>query len=300
MRSGHVGNPGKLAMTMSSVPTSRERLFDYPRWRERLPALAPQYRDALPFPHIHLEEFLDPALARALAQEFPAPSSQAWIQYKHLNENKAGLTKRELFPPLLGKVADELNSPDFLAWLSELTGIPNLVADPSLEGGGLHQSARGGFLNVHADFTMHHHHKNWRRRVNLIVYLNPDWRLDWGGAIELWDKQMQRCVVSVPPLLNHAVIFSTDETSYHGFPEKLACPETVSRKSLALYYYTVEHQALTARSTNYRARPGDSKARAALIWLDKQAVHLYSRLKQKLGLTDDFASRVLAATSRKK
>jgi hypothetical protein len=68
-------------------------------------------------------------------------------------------------------VADELNSPEFVEWLSELTGIPGLIADTDLEGGGLHQSGRGGFLNIHADFTMHHYHKHWRRRVNLILYL---------------------------------------------------------------------------------------------------------------------------------
>lgn len=287
-------------MTTNVVSAGSGRPFAYDRWRERLPGLARQYREAPPFPHIHLEEFLDPEIALALAEEFPAPSSGAWIQYKHVNENKAGLTKRELFPSMLGKVADELNSPDFLAWLSELTGIPNLVADPSLEGGGLHQSSRGGFLNVHADFTMHHHHQNWHRRVNLIVYLNPDWRPEWGGSIELWDKQMRDCVAAVPPLLNNAVIFNTDDTSYHGFPEKLACPEGVSRKSLALYYYTVEQGTVAARSTNYQARPTDSKGRAALIWLDKQAVDFYSRIKQKLGLRDDLASWVLGSISGKK
>ena len=75
----------------------------------------------------------------------------------------------------MGAVVDELNSAAFVAWLSELTGIPDLIADPSLEGGGLHQSGTGGFLNVHADFTTHRHQKHWRRRVNVIVYLNPHW-----------------------------------------------------------------------------------------------------------------------------
>jgi len=276
-------------------------LFDYQRWSPALPELARRYQAGTPFPHIHLENFLDPAMARALAEEFPAPDSTAWIQYKHHNENKMGLTKRELFPPRLGQVSDELNSPDFLSWLTQLTGIQGLVSDESLEGGGLHQSARGGFLNVHADFTMHHHRKNWRRRINLILYLNEGWREEWGGAIELWDAKMTACVEKVYPLLNHALLFSTDETSYHGFPDPLACPEGVSRKSLALYYYTPETGAVRAgRSTNYRARPGDGPVRSALIWADKQAVHVYSRVKEIFGLSDDFASRVLGFLSGKK
>ena len=277
------------------------RLFPYSHWNAQLPQLAPRYQAGRPFPHIHLTNFLEEDAARSLAQEFPRPSSDAWIQYKHFNENKSGLTRRELFPEGLRKLADELNSEEFLSWLSQLTGIPNLVADPTLEGGGLHQSGRGGFLNLHTDFTVHHSHKEWRRRVNLILYLNPEWREEWVGAIELWDARMQKCCASVPPFLNHALIFSTIEDSFHGFPEKLRCPEGVSRKSLALYYYTVERDASFARqSTDYHARPTDSKAKAALIWLDKQAVRFYSRAKERFGITDNAASKVLGFLHRKK
>jgi len=276
-------------------------LFDYQRWNERLVALSRQYRANQPFPHLHLEDFLEPAVARELMEEFPQPDSHAWIQYKHQNENKMGLPKRELFPRRIGQVVDELNSPEFLAWLSELTGIEGLVSDDTLEGGGLHQSSRGGFLNVHADFTVHHHHNNWRRRINLILYLNEGWQADWGGAIELWDRTMSRCEARVVPLLNHALIFNTHEHSFHGFPDRLTCPEGVSRKSLALYYYTPEvHVKVAGKSTNYRARPSDGPLDAAMIWADKQAVNLYSRVKETFGLSDDFASRVLGFLSRKK
>jgi len=274
--------------------------FDYERWNGRLAELAKSYRANRPFPHIHLESLLEPAAALALAEEFPKADSSAWIQYKHHNENKMGLPKRELFPARIRQAVDELNSPEFVAWLSALTGIDGLVADDTLEGGGLHQSGRGGFLNVHADFTMHHHHKNWRRRINLILYLNQNWRDEWGGAIELWDREMKQCAAKVPPLLNHALIFNTDEHSFHGFPDPLLCPEGVSRKSLALYYYTPERDAGHRRSTNYRARPSDGAVQSALIWADKQAVHIYSRVKESLGLSDDFASRILGFLSRKK
>lgn len=274
--------------------------FSFWKWNSRLDLLAAQYLPNPPVPHIFLPDFLDPGMARAMAQEFPNPNTDAWTHYKHQNENKSGLNKRELFPPLLGDAVDELNSQAFLSWISTLTGIPNLVADPSLDGGGLHQSANGGFLNVHADFTMHHYHKNWRRRVNLILYLNEGWRPEWGGAIELWDRQMKRCVTKYPPLFNHALIFNTDENSFHGFPEPLQCPEGTSRKSLALYYYTVEKSGRSARATNYRARPEDGLGKSALIWLDKQAVNLYSKAKTKFGFSDEFASKILGRISKKK
>lgn len=277
-----------------------EPLFPFWRWDSEVSLLNKHYRGNLPVPHIVLENFLDAGIARLMSREFPGPDTDAWTQYKHQNENKSGLNKRSMFPPTLGSVTDELNSPDFLQWISALTGIPDLVADPSLEGGGLHQSGTGGFLNVHTDFSMHHYRKNWRRRVNLILYLNEQWAEDWGGAIELWDDKMRQCIASYPPLFNRALIFNTDETSFHGFPEPLACPANVSRKSLALYYYTVEKNGnLAARSTNYRARPGDSLGKAALIWLDKQAVNLYSMAKARFGFSDDLASKILGRLSKK-
>lgn len=276
-------------------------LFPYEKWSWQLPRLSREFRQNKPFPHLHFRQFLQPEIARLMAEEFPGLETDAWTRYKHRNENKVGLAKRSLFPPFLGEVVDELNSPEFLNWLSLLTGIPGLMADESLEGGGLHQSGPGGFLNIHTDFNTHHYHKHWRRRVNLILYLNPNWRERWGGSIELWDREVQNCVVKIPPLFNDALIFQTDDSSYHGFPEPLRCPPGESRKSVALYYYTLEPRAEVAvRSTNYRPRPNDGFFNSLMIWLDKEAVDLYSRAKARFGFSDELASRILDFLSRKR
>jgi hypothetical protein len=276
-------------------------LFPYVKWSSQLPGLRREFRENQPYPHVHLKEFLDADVAAEMSTEFPGLATDAWTRYKHPNENKLGLAKRSLFPQLLGDVVDELNSAPFVHWLSQLTGIPNLVSDDMLEGGGLHQSGTGGFLNVHTDFSNHHYHKNWRRQVNLILYLNPGWQEPWGGALELWDRDMRRCVTKVPPLFNEALIFRTDEISYHGFPDPLRCPEGESRKSLALYYYTVESgDAVKVHSTNYRPRPQDGTLKSGMIWLDKQAVDLYSRAKARFGFSDQFASKILGFLSRKR
>src|SRR5882757_12581 len=288
-------------MANASVAIQSRPLFPYTKWSPQASTLTRQFRENKPYPHLHFKEFLDPGVAEEMAAEFPGLETDAWTRYKHQNENKLGLTKRELFPPLLSKVVEELNSPGFVAWLSQVTGIPGLLADDSLEGGGLHQSGPGGFLNIHTDFSMHHYHKHWRRRVNLILYLNPNWLEQWGGAIELWDRDVTRCVARVPPVLNNALIFQTDDISYHGFPEPLRCPQGESRKSVALYYYTLEPNApVTGRSTNYRARPEDGPLKSAMIWVDKEAVAFYSRAKARFGFSDEFASKVLGFLSRKR
>ncbi len=273
-------------------------VFPFARWTPRLEELAARYRAAAPFPSIGLPDFLDAPTALALAREFPRPDDPAWIQYKHYNENKQGTSDRARFPPLIGRAIDAFNAPEFVAWVSALTGIPGLEADPALAGGGMHQTESQGYLHVHADFTHHPYRHELRRRVNLILYVNEGWDPAWGGAIELWNRSMAGCEARFPPLLNHAVVFSTTEHSYHGYPDPIACPPTVTRNSLALYYYTREDAARTpVRSTRYQARPGD---RALPIWIDNVLLATYSRVKRTLGLRDDFAGKVLGWFDRKK
>ncbi len=282
---------------MAIQAASQERLIDYARLGARLGSVAPGYLSAEPYPHAVLDDFLDPTVARRVMHEFPPIDPAIWINYTHVNERKYGRSDRARFPPTIGRLIDELNSAPFLHWLERLTGISALLADPTLEGGGLHQSARGGHLNVHADFTGHPHRATWRRRVNVLLYLNEGWDDAYGGHLELWSRDMARCVRKVAPMFNRALIFNTDGDAYHGHPEPMTCPEGVTRKSLALYYFTAEGQPFAVRSTEYRPRPGDG-LRGVAIYLDKMVLRGYDRTKRLLGLDDRFASRVLGYLSR--
>ena len=283
------------------MQTTQMPLFSYDKWERELPELSKQYQQASPFPSIQLENFLDEEVALKLVREFPRPGDTSWIQYKHYNENKLGKNKRDEFPPAIGQIIDEFNSPQFAVFIAKLTGIAGLIPDPSMDGGGMHQTERGGFLNVHADFTMHHHQKQWHRRVNLILYLNEGWQKEWRGELELWDRGMKECVTKIPPIFNHAAVFNTDETSFHGYPDAINFPPDITRKSLALYYYTVEtNPNYVAKSTNYQSRPGESLKSSFLIWADKKMVHYYSVLKKTLGISDSFAGKLLGFFSRKK
>ncbi len=162
-------------------------------------------------------------------------------------------------PPKTRAFIEELNSASFVSTLEDLTGIRDLIPDPYLEGGGIHQIGAGGFLKVHTDFNWHRK-LQLHRRVNLLIYLNEEWESEWKGNLELWDEEMRQCHVSVPPLFNHIVIFTTTDRSYHGHPDPLECPPGIMRKSIAMYYYSKERptdEIKFGRSelTNYRARP---------------------------------------------
>ncbi|MCF8239577.1 MAG: 2OG-Fe(II) oxygenase [Saprospiraceae bacterium] len=279
--------------------TTTPHLLELDRLRELLPGLADAYQSARPYPHTEINDFLSQEIARQSMEAFPAIQDAGWIHYVHVNERKHGLNKMDLLPAPLRDLILNLNTTEFVALISQMTGIPGLLADPSLEGGGLHQSRRGGHLNVHADFTVHPHKRLWRRRVNLLLYLNEGWEASWGGALELWERDMSQCGKKILPLFNRVVVFNTDEDSYHGFPDPIQCPEDVTRKSIALYYFTEETSAPSKRATNYRARPGDG-LKGLFIWADKQAVAVYNGLKGILGINDDFVSKVLGMFSRNK
>ena len=112
---------------------------------------------------------------------------------------------------------------------------------------------------------------------------------------------MQACVDRVPPYLNHALVFNTDETSYHGYPDPIQCPDGVQRRSVALYYYTAEaDSSYSMKSTNCKSRPDDNTATRIKIRLDKVALDIYSRLKARFGWSDEFVSNILSKLARGK
>lgn len=278
---------------------TKEQILDLKKWESKFEEHASTYQQAHPYPYAQFENFLEDWAARKAMDSFPAVKDAGWIHYLHVNEKKHGLNKMDLIPSFIQEVIKELNSEEFVATLSKLTGIEGLKPDLSLEGGGLHQTQRGGFLNIHADFTVHPHKRNWRRRVNLLVYLNEGWLPEYKGDLELWTRDMKECVQKISPVYNRCVIFNTDDDSFHGLPDPIQCPEDMTRKSIALYYFTEEKSAPKKRATNYRARPGDG-FKSVLIYLDKQLISLYNKIKGVLGINDDFVSKVLNMFNRDK
>lgn len=280
---------------MAELP---DRILDYERWSARVAELAPSFAEAKPYPHALLCDLLEPGVAEVLESAFAALDDEGWTNYKHFNEFKQGRSRRDQIPAPLLQVMDELNGERFRGLLTRLTGIPGLIADLDFSGGGgLSRCGRGGFLNIHTDFRAHPHHPTWRRRINLIFYLNGVWDAGWGGHTELWDEDMRGVVVKVPPLSNTCLVFNTDGASYHGHPEPMRCPPSVMRRTLALYYFT-EEPGLAQTGTHYLPRPGDGFWRRALIRLDQLALQSYDAFRRRFGVSDAAASRVMNFFSR--
>jgi hypothetical protein len=272
-------------------------LVDLPRLCADVDVAAKEYAAADPFPHIVIDDVLRPEAFAAAVADFPGIDDEFWKGYLHVNETKYCNVQPDTWALSLRAVARELTSPAFVSYLGQLTGIQRLVPDWSMDGGGLHQTLRGGHLNIHADFTTHHVHEHWARRVNILLYLNRDWHDDWGGQLELWDKNMSECRDRVTPKGNRMLVFTTSFDSFHGHPDGLACPPGEARRSMALYYFTQE-TAPVRRATHYRARPDEGAGRRAAIAADGVALDVYDRVKRRLGLTDDAAHRILGRLNR--
>lgn len=196
------------------------------------------YQNAKPFPHIVIQNAIDENVLNAVHDEFPNIRETKSVVYANPLEIKNITSGRDMFGKTTNVLVDYLNSPTFLAILQKITGIERpLVADPKLMGGGLHESPKGGLLKVHTDFQFHYETGN-DRRINLLLYLNKDWKEEYGGHIGLYSRDMKECMTKVLPTFNTMVIFNTDEYSYHGLPDPINCPDDMKRKSLALYYYT--------------------------------------------------------------
>jgi hypothetical protein len=247
-------------MSQSRPATAIESYYFSP---ESLRAVADEHRQAFltaqPFPHVVIDDFLPEWVLDKVIDEFPDPGDIPWKEFKQATSKKLATEGDAFFGDFTRHLLTQFNSATFLQFLERLTAIEGLVPDPYFFGGGLHQIEPGGFLKVHADFNWHEQLK-LDRRLNVLVYLNKDWQESYGGALELWDKDMTHAVTSVLPIFSRFVVFATTDYSYHGHPEPLTCPPDRTRRSLALYYYTngrPDSERSAAHSTLYQQRPGE-------------------------------------------
>jgi Rps23 Pro-64 3,4-dihydroxylase Tpa1-like proline 4-hydroxylase len=209
--------------------------------------LSTKYQESQPFPHTVIDKFLPKTILDSVLDEFNKNENWwydklKWTEPYQVNKfywphdiETANKMPNDL--PTISALVNYLNSPVMLKYLEELTGIDNLISDELLMGGGLHKITSGGKLAIHKDYNVHPVKKMYRR-LNLLIYLNKDWKTEWEGNLELWNKDHTKLEVSVEPLFNRAVIFTISEESLHGHPVPLNTPENVSRNSIALYYFT--------------------------------------------------------------
>lgn len=205
------------------------------------------FQNAQPFQHTVFDDLLPPEIIQLLIREFPGPDADAWQLHgpgrtswqRDKNSAKLGTDDETNFGPFTRHFMAQLNSGVFLAFLEQVTGVKGLIPDVTYGHCGMHSTGRGGRLMMHTDVNRHPHGNAMHQYLNLILYLNEDWRDEYGGHLELWD-QARNPVKKILPIANRAVLFNAGTRSLHGHPHPLTCPEGRRRNSLAVYYYLRE------------------------------------------------------------
>ncbi|ASY65937.1 hypothetical protein SJ05684_b49550 (plasmid) [Sinorhizobium sojae CCBAU 05684] len=257
--------------------------------RDKGSELNQAFRTAEPCPFIVIDNFLPPSLLETCLDEFPT-SDKAEEKFDRSQERLKESFNPDTLPPKIRELFYSFNSRPFIRLVENITGIKGLIPDPYFAGAGLHRLSQGGHLSIHADFN-HHKPMNLERRVNVLIYLNKDWRPEYGGLFELWDQGMTKCHHSILPSFNRCVIFNTTLESMHGNPQPVNHPDGVPRRSIALYYYTATwDETKRDATTQFRVRPGTADRTDWRTKISEMATDLapplvmrnYRRLKKRL------------------
>lgn len=201
------------------------------------------FMNAEPFNHIIIDNFVDTPYLDEILDEVKGYEKMLDNEYNTrandyiVESKKIGVSDYNMFGPKLKNFIDLTRNKEMIHFIEQITGIEDIQYDVLLTGGGLHRTTTGGRLAIHADFNIHPFTQK-HRRVNALLYLNKDWKPEYNGELELWDKNMSNCCVSVPPIFNRLVVFRVTDTAFHGHPKYWMAPQNIPRLSIALYYYT--------------------------------------------------------------
>lgn len=222
-------------------------------WIDRGAELREEFENGDPFPLLVIDDFLDAATVEGLLAEFPAPDAMPKSR-DYVFGDKHELSSVAEQGPVSKSFYEALLGDRFQRFIGELTG-KQLFVDPAFHGGGFHQSGDGGYLDTHVDFNVHPLHEDWLRTLNILLYLNEDWKPEYDGRLLLRtapDDEPR----AIEPLFNRGVLMYTNDRTYHGF-RKLSLPEGVTRKSIATYAYElIDVGSVVPRTTGWSPEGG--------------------------------------------
>lgn len=254
-------------MTSPVFPLDPENLYiPYAEAKTIGAKLASSYQGKSPYDYGCFDNFLPEEVVKRVREEALQLGSKD-PENDSGNEKLKTSFKPDIMPTYSRAVFHALSSRAFIQFLEQMSGIKGLIPDPYYMGGGIHRSETGGFLSIHADFD-HHSIMDLERRMNVLIYLNPDWKEEYGGAFEIWTDDMSKKVDSFAPVMNRMCCFSTGRDTMHGNPEPVNHPDGDPRLSIALYYYTATWaEGRTSQSTVFKQRPGseDAKSNEAMM-----------------------------------
>jgi hypothetical protein len=240
-----------------------------------------RFATGVPYRHVVIDNLLSPKTAQALSRQFPC-IGQMKTRYKGMNEKKAEHSEFHSLPQEFTQLKELLFCNDFIQLIEEISEIKNLLVMDDRFGYGLHQGGNGSFLDIHIDYNLHPVLKK-QRRLNLLIFLNEEWKEGWGGLLQFWNADVTKCITAIAPLFNRCVLFECNENSYHGY-NLVQCPAEITRKSFYTYYFTEPVANLRFHDTVFKSLPHDSAFKRFSVTTKEALKNGVKRLLYKTGL----------------
>ncbi|GBQ87307.1 hypothetical protein AA13595_2129 [Gluconacetobacter johannae DSM 13595] len=223
--------------------------------KEPVERLRGSYQSAPPFPHLIIDDLFPASWLLPILDDYRHRTDWQWKSYDTALQKKMGTMPNSDLPFNIQRYFDFVYSGPFLRLLTSLTGIENLLPDPSLYGGGMHVVAGGGHFDLHIDFQKHPQ-THLTNRLAMLTYLNPDWDSRNGGNLELWSVRPSARAVEIAPLFGRTVLMEQSKIAAHGHPAHIR--PGLERKALIAYFYTNDATPEMKSTTVYVSQPGQS------------------------------------------
>lgn len=217
--------------------SSKSVLNFFGDWTQKIDFLKNIFLNAQPFEHVVIDNFLEESFAEKISNLFPNFNNQ-WNIYKNPIEVKYTYDNINLLDVELKNYFYYLSTEEITNLIKSISNINNLEFDEYLHGAGLHLHPRYGRLNIHLDYEKHIY-SGKERRLNIILFMNKEWDTNWNGANELWNNDVTKCIAKTEVKFNRAILFKTNDISWHGVPDIIMCPHDIHRKSIAYYYVSL-------------------------------------------------------------
>jgi Rps23 Pro-64 3,4-dihydroxylase Tpa1-like proline 4-hydroxylase len=212
----------------------------------------------------YVDDVLPPEGTREIHDAFP--KKEDMMERKTLREHKYVAAQMNKYNPLLEEIIYAFQDPRVLQTVAEITGLKDLHPDDRLYAGGISLMAPGNFLNPHLD-NSHDKDRNMYRVLNLLFYVSPDWKKEYGGNLEVWDNGPEGEPREFHSKFNRLVIMATHDKSWHSV-NKVQHPDR-NRCCVSNYYFSphplVSHEYFHV--TSFRGRP-DEKVKDLVLQAD--------------------------------
>jgi len=251
-----------------------EKIINPQNWSE----LSKQFLNSEPYNYVVIDNFFNEEFVIGVSQDIP-DYERIVVNYDNSIEKKKLCDRWHTFPKSIYTATFSLVCTKFVGYMRELTQQPSLEADYGLHGGGIHMHKPKSYLNVHLDYDIHPK-VPVKRKLNLIVYLTPNWEENWNGGLEMWshdpvNNQPKECIKKITPFFNRAVIFDTTQNSWHGVgvSDPINSPDGINRKSLAIYYVLPSDISTGRNRALFTPRP-DQRGDESVLDLIEQRIIL--------------------------